>query len=57
MKKADIKRKILEALEKGATLLYLEKHFTQWKLYHYTTKEERRIAKAKHETLIDNIFS
>lgn len=53
----EIKNKIFKALSKGAIKPQLLKHTTEWTLYRVLTKEERKHAKALHDTLIDNIFS
>ena len=53
----ELKKKVLKAIEKGAIQPQLLKWVSEWTLYRITTKEERRFAKNKHNTIIDNIFS
>lgn len=52
-----LKKKVIKALEKGAVQGQILKWVSEWTLYRITTPEERQMAKAKHDTIIDNIFN
>jgi len=52
-----LKRKVLKALKYGASKPQIMKHTTDWVLYKVVSQKERDIAKALHETIIDNIFN
>jgi hypothetical protein len=53
----EIKKKVLKAISKGATKPQLLKYVKEHTIYRALTKQERDMAKAKHEAIIDNIFS
>jgi len=51
------KKKVLKAIQNGASETQLFKNgITHWFLYRTLTKQERDMAKAKHDTIIRGIF-
>lgn len=57
MDKKELKKKTLKAISKGGTTVEIGKYlpFRLW-IYRHTTKKEREMSRALHETVIKNIF-